>query len=174
MSIELPGTPQQVIEVVQILGLEGVIAKRKTSRYTSGRAQHRWVKLKLDKQQEFVIGDIDPDRWCGCAFVGYYEGKELRFAGQVRAGFTPHVRREVFARLKPLPPPSARSPTSRTVSLEWGAGVTPEQMRDMQWLTPNLVAQVRFVEWTTDGHLRHAAFLGLGSDKTAKGIRRET
>jgi bifunctional non-homologous end joining protein LigD len=52
--------------------------------------------------------------------------------------------------------------------------VTPEQMREMQWVKPQLVAQIRFVEWTADGHLRHAAFLGLRADKPARGIQRET
>jgi bifunctional non-homologous end joining protein LigD len=52
--------------------------------------------------------------------------------------------------------------------------VTAEEMNEMQWLRPKLVAQVRFVEWTADGHLRHPAFLGLRSDKKVDAIRRET
>ena len=176
LSIELPGTPQQVIEAVQSLGLEGVIAKRKTSRYTSGERNTAWVKLKLDRQQEFAVGGYRPGpSGVDALLVGYYDGKDLRFAGKVRAGFTPHVRREVFAQLVPLHAsrcPFADLPSRKTS--HWGAGVTPEQMSEMQWLKPNLVAQIRFVEWTADGHLRHAAFLGLRSDKTAKGIRRET
>jgi bifunctional non-homologous end joining protein LigD len=51
--------------------------------------------------------------------------------------------------------------------------VTAEQMQDMQWLEPRLVAQIRFVEWTADDHLRHAAFLGLREDKAATAVRRE-
>jgi bifunctional non-homologous end joining protein LigD len=176
MSMELPGTPQQVIEAVRNLGLEGVIAKRNTSRYTSGDRNTAWVKLKLDRQQEFVVGGYRPgSNGVDALLVGYYEGKDLRFAGKVRAGFTPHVRRDVFAQLAPLHAsrcPFTDLPNSKTS--HWGAGVTPEQMSEMQWLKPKLVAQIRFVEWTADGHLRHAAFLGLRSDKTAKGIRRET
>jgi ATP-dependent DNA ligase len=106
--------------------------------------------------------------------VGYYAGKQLKFAGKVRAGFTPHVRREVFARLKPLHAsrcPFVDLPNSRTS--HWGGGVTAEQMAEMQWVTPSLVAQVRFVEWTADQHLRHAAFLGLRDDKRARDVRRE-
>jgi len=52
--------------------------------------------------------------------------------------------------------------------------VTAEQMEEMQWVRPLLVAQIRFVEWTSEGHLRHAAFLGLRTDKEARAIRRET
>ena len=55
----------------------------------------------------------------------------------------------------------------------WGGGVTAEEMREMQWVKPELVAQVRFVEWTAEGRLRHAAFLGLRSDKSAREVRRE-
>jgi bifunctional non-homologous end joining protein LigD len=58
-------------------------------------------------------------------------------------------------------------------SSRWGGGVTAEEMGEMQWLRPDLTAQVRFVEWTAEGRLRHAAFLGLRSDKSAREIRRE-
>src|SRR5687767_5134350 len=96
ISQELPGTAQQVIAAVQRLGLEGVIAKRKDSRYQAQRSG-AWVKLKLAKQQEFVVGGYRPGtHGVDALLVGYYEGKALRFAGKVRAGFTPHVRREVF------------------------------------------------------------------------------
>ena len=83
-------------------------------------------------------------------------------------------RREVFKALKPhhvddcpfvdLPNPK---------SSRWGGGVTADEMREMQWVKPELVAQIRFVEWTAEGRLRHAAFLGLRSDKSAREVRRE-
>ena len=175
ISQELPGTAAQVVAAVQQLGLEGVIAKRRDSRYD---AQHSgtWVKLKLDKQQEFVVGGYRPGtHGVDALLVGYYEGRVLKFAGKVRAGFTPHIRREVFARLVPLHQakcPFADLPSGRTS--RWGAGVTVEEMAEMQWVAPTLVAQVRFVEWTAEGHLRHAAFLGLRSDKKAREVVRET
>lgn len=157
------------------MGLEGVIAKRKTSRYTPGERNTAWVKLKLDRQQEFVVGGYRPGpNGVDALLVGYYDGKNLRFAGKVRAGFTPHVRREVFVQLAPLhigSCPFTDLPNSKTS--HWGAGVTLEQMSEMRWLKPKLVAQIRFVEWTADGHLRHAAFLGLRTDKSAREIRHE-
>jgi bifunctional non-homologous end joining protein LigD len=92
MSMELAGTPAQVIAAVQGLGLEGVIAKRRTSQYTPGERHTAWVKLKLDKQQEFVVGGYRPGpNGVDVLLVGFYDGKDLRFAGKVRAGFTPHV-----------------------------------------------------------------------------------
>jgi bifunctional non-homologous end joining protein LigD len=174
-SIELAGTPQQVIAAVTELGLEGIVAKRRSSRYTPGERNSDWLKLKLDRQQEFVIGGYRPGpHGVDSLLVGYYDDGRLRFAGKVRAGFTPHVRREVHACLKPLATdrcPFVDLPSSKTS--RWGGGVTAEQMAEMCWVKPTLVAQIRFVEWTADGHLRHAAFLGLRQDKPAAQVHRE-
>jgi ATP-dependent DNA ligase len=106
--------------------------------------------------------------------VGYYEDKELHFAGKVRAGFTPRLRREVGETLKPLEIakcPFVNLPNSKTS--HWGGGVTAGQMVEMTWVKPIAVAQIRFVEWTHDGHLRHVAFIGLRTDKKGSEIRRE-
>ena len=175
LSIELPGTPQEVIEAVSGLGLEGIIAKRRSSRYTPGERHSAWVKLKLDRQQEFVIGGYRPGPYgVDALLVGYHDDGGLRFAAKIRAGFTPHLRREVFGQLKGHH--VRRCPfidLPHTKASRWGGGVTAEQMADMQWVEPTLVAQVRFVEWTAEGHLRHAAFLGLRTDKPARAVRRE-
>jgi bifunctional non-homologous end joining protein LigD len=175
MSSDLPGSATQVIAAVRSLGLEGVIAKRRSSRYTPGERSSAWLKLKLDKQQEFVVGGYRPGpAGVDALLVGYYERGKLLFAGKVRAGFTPHVRREVAAELQRFHAgacPFVDLPNSKTS--HWGGGVTLEQMQEMQWLRPALVSQIRFVEWTADGHLRHAAFLGLRKDKKPGGVRRE-
>jgi len=175
LSIELPGTPQEVIEAVSGLGLEGIVAKRRSSRYTPGERHSAWVKLKLDRQQEFVIGGYRPGPYgVDALLVGYHDDGGLRFAAKIRAGFTPHLRREVFGQLKGHH--VRRCPfidLPHTKASRWGGGVTAEQMADMQWVEPTLVEQVRFVEWTAEGHLRHAAFLGLRTDKPARAVRRE-
>jgi len=175
LSDALVGTSQQVIEAVSRIGLEGIVAKRKDSLYQSGERSGAWVKLKLDQQQEFVIGGYRPGpHGVDALLVGYYDGKELRFAGKVRAGFTPHLRREVFNELKPLQAarcPFVDLPNSKTS--HWGGGVTAEQMSEMVWVKPKLVAQIRFVEPTNDGHLRHAAFLGLRNDRRPTEVRRQ-
>lgn len=174
MSVELPGRAAQVIDAVRRLGLEGVIAKRRSSRYSAGQRTATWLKLKLDRQQEFVIGGYRPGpHGIDALLVGYYEGRKLYFAGKVRAGFTPHLRREVFGQLAPFHAP--RCPFAdlpHSSSSHWGGGVTADQMGEMQWVAPRVVAQVRFVEWTSDDHLRHAAFLGLRTDKRPKEVRR--
>ena len=174
LSEPLPGSASQVVAAVRSLGLEGIVAKRKGSRYTPGVRGDLWVKLKLERQQEFVIGGYRPGaHGIDAILVGYYTGGGLRFAGKVRAGFTPHTRREVVGRLAPLHAarcPFVDLPNSR--ASHWGGGVTAEQMAEMRWVRPALVAQVRFVEWTIDDHLRHAAFMGLRDDKPAREVTR--
>lgn len=174
-SAELRGTAQQVIAAVSGLGLEGVVAKRRDSRYDAGQRSGPWVKLKLDQQEEFVIGGYRPGaHGVDALLVGFYDRRELRFAGKVRAGFTPHVRREVADALRPFHTPTcpfADLPNSRTS--HWGGGVTADQMAEMTWVKPEIVAQIRFVEWTADRHLRHAAFLGLRVDKAARHVQRD-
>jgi bifunctional non-homologous end joining protein LigD len=102
-SEALEGTAADVIAAVRSLGLEGILAKRKESRYVPGERSSAWQKLKLDRQQAFVIGGYRPgSNGVDALLVGYYEGKPLRFAGEVRAGFTPHLRRQVFANLEPI------------------------------------------------------------------------
>ena len=133
------------------------------------------VKLKLDQQQEFVIGGYKPgfDSF-ESLLAGYYEGAKLPFAAKVRAGFTPASRRAVASLFRGLE--AKRCPFADLPSIKsghWGEGITTEDMRELRWLKPTLVAQVRFVEWTMDQHLRHAAFVGIRDDKEARDVRRE-
>ena len=176
LSQDLPGSAAEIVKALRAAGIEGVIAKRRDSTYQPGERSSDWVKLKLERQQEFVIGGYRPDGANGfdALLVGYYEGKELRFAGKVRAGLVPHVRREVLGKLKPLQIqdcPFANLPD--TGFGRWGGGITADHMREMHWTKPQLVAQIRFVEWTAEHRLRHAAFLGLRLDKSAREVRRE-
>ena len=174
ISADLRGAASQVIEAVRSLGLEGVIAKRRGSIYQPGDRSSDWLKLRFDRQQEFVIGGFRPDgATVDALLVGYYEGKAFKFAGKVRAGFTPHIRRQVRLQLDPLRTgkcPFVDLPTEKS---RWGAGVTAEEMQEMVWTRPELVAQIRFLEWTAEGRLRHAAFLGMRMDKWPQEVRRE-
>jgi DNA ligase D-like protein (predicted ligase) len=176
LSQPLPGTGAQVAEAVRRLGLEGVVAKRRDSKYVPGTRTDHWRKFRTDRQQEFVIGGYRPgDYGVDALLVGYYAEGTLRFAAKIRAGFTPRLRRDVCDRLQPLlrrACPFSDLPSSGTA--HWGGGVTAEQMREIQWVKPQLLAQVRFVEWTAEGHLRHAAFLGLRDDKAPLDVVRET
>ena len=145
-SQELHGTPAAIVEAVRGLGLEGVIAKRKDSLYEPGERSDAWQKLKLENQQEFVIGGYRPSGSNGvdALLVGYYDDTGLRFAGKVRAGFVPHLRREVFKALKLHHVdecPFVDLPNSK--ASRWRGGVTADELREMQWVRPELVAARR-------------------------------
>ena len=176
LSQDLPGSVADIVKALRAAGIEGVTAKRRNSTYQPGERSNDWVKLKLERQQEFVVGGYRPDGANGldALLVGFYEGKELRFAGKVRAGLIPHVRREVLGKLKLLH--VAECPFANLPDADvgrWGAGITADQMREMHWTKPQLVAQIRFVEWTAENRLRHAALLGLRFDKSAREVRQE-
>ncbi len=177
VAMELKGLAADVVQAVRATGLEGVVAKRRKSVYAPGERSADWVKLRLDSQQVFVIGGYRPDGSdsLDALLVGFYESSELRFAAKVRAGFIPRVRREIVGKLRPLHTekcPFANLPDAK--KSRWGAGITAGEMTTMQWTRPNLVAQIRFAEWTEDSRLRHAGFLGLRTDKAALDVVKET
>ena len=105
---------------------------------------------------------------------GYYDGDRLMYAGRTRNGFTPIVRQQVFKKFRGLAIkecPFANLPEAK--SGRWGAGLTAAKMKDCRWLKPVLVAQIEFLEWTGDNHLRHTKFVALRDDKPAEQVRRE-
>ena len=171
----LPGSPKEIVPVVRQAGLEGVIAKQKDSAYTVSTRSLAWRKFKLSLSQEFVIGGYNPDsKTFSSILAGYYEDNRLMFAGKVRQGFNPASRRTLFNGLQPLKTnrcPFANLPLSKTG--HFGEGITKEDMAALQWLRPEVVAQVSFTEWTNSGLLRHATFLGLRGDKDPKEVIRE-
>jgi bifunctional non-homologous end joining protein LigD len=174
-SDELAGSADQVIRAVAAVGLEGVVAKRRSSRYEPGKRSGAWQKFKVQHRQEFVIGGYKPENTTFQSLVvGYYEHRKLRFAARVRAGFTAAQRAALFDLLRPLKTekcPFGDLPTGKTG--HWGEGVTDEDMKILRWVKPVLVAEVAFTEWTRDGHLRHSAFVGLRTDTDARSIERE-
>ena len=135
----------------------------------------RAEKERLRRDYVFVIGGYRPaDRTASMLYSSATTISGLAVRRQGKSGFVPHLRREVFKALKPHHVdecPFVDLPNSK--SSRWGGGVTADEMREMQWVKPELVAQIRFVEWTAEGRLRHAAFLGLRSDKSAREVRRE-
>jgi bifunctional non-homologous end joining protein LigD len=105
---------------------------------------------------------------------GYYDGQKLIYIARCRNGFTPALRAQLFKRLHGLQTeqcPFANLPEAK--SGRWGVGLTAAKMKECQWLSPELVAQVEFAEWTPDDHLRHAKFVGIREDKNARSVVRE-
>ena len=94
--------------------------------------------------------------------LGRYDEDGLVYVARTRGGFTPASRERLLARMRPLEVPGcpfANLPEAR--SGRWREGLTAEKMKDCVWVRPELVAEVEFVEWTPEGHLRHARFVGL-------------
>ena len=164
----------ELIRAAKELQLEGVIAKRKGSLYEPGRRSGAWVKYKINRSQEFVIGDYTFGKPFHALTVGCYEGKELKFVAKVRNGFVPHMHCALFPVLQELV--TDKCPFANLHEKgrgPWALGLTNGEMQDCQCLKPELVAQIEFNEWTPDGHLRHASFAGMRADKEPRGILRE-
>jgi ATP-dependent DNA ligase len=171
-STPFDAKPADLIRAAKELEFEGVIAKRKDSLYEPGRRSGAWLKFKLNRSQEFVIGGYTPGNPFDALIVGCYDGASLKFVAKVRSGFVPHVRREVFQRLAGLETkkcPFTNLPENRRT--QWA--LTANEMKECRWLKPQLVAQIEFTEWTPDGHLRHSSFAGLRDDKEPRQIVRE-
>jgi DNA ligase D-like protein (predicted ligase) len=110
LSEAFDAEPSELLRSAKELALEGVIAKRKDSFYEPGKRSGAWVKYRINQGQEFVIGGYVPDHPFDSIIVGYYQDGKLYYAAKVRNGFVPHVRREVFQRLKGLDIDSAEKP----------------------------------------------------------------
>jgi bifunctional non-homologous end joining protein LigD len=165
--------PADLIRVVREFGFEGIMAKRRDSCYESGERSGAWVKYKINKGQEFVIGGYTGGDPLDALIVGCYEKDNLLYVSKVRNGFVPHLRREVMKRLRGREIdscPFSNLPEKKRT--QWA--LTREEMRNCVWLRPELVAQIEFTEWTPDGHLRHATFVGLREDKSAREVIRES
>ncbi|MGQ0562985.1 MAG: ATP dependent DNA ligase [Gemmatimonadota bacterium] len=146
-------------------GWEGVIAKRRDSRYEHRRSCS-WLKMKCEASQELVVGGFtDPQGariGLGALLVGYYDGDEFVFAGKIGTGFDTRLLTELRARLNAIELP--KPPFTRGVGLP--------RVR-AHWVRPEIVVQVGLMEWTVHGKLRHARLLGLRTDKHARDVIRE-
>jgi bifunctional non-homologous end joining protein LigD len=164
-SDEFDAEPGDVLASACRLGLEGVIAKRRSSSYAS-RRNTDWLKLKCGRRQEFVIGGYTEPQGSrsglGSLLLGVHDGAgALQYAGNVGTGFNQKVLRELRATLDAIR--SEASPFASTDGIEGRP----------HWALPRLVAEVSFGEWTHAGHIRHAVFQGLRADKLAERIVRE-
>jgi bifunctional non-homologous end joining protein LigD len=160
------GEPQALLEAACEANLEGLVAKRRDSRYTSTRSA-AWLKLRCSRRQEFVIGGYtDPKgsrEGFGALLIGVYDDEgALQYAGKVGTGFDAARLDSIAAALRARE--RKRSPF---------AAVPAAERRAAHWVSPELVAEVRFKTWTSAGVVRQASFVGLREDKPAKAIVRE-
>lgn len=162
------GGGDTLLQAARDHSLEGVVAKRLGSTYQPGKRSPAWRKIKVRREQELVIGGWtvgtgNREDTFGSILVGYYEGAALRYGGAVGTGFDRRLLESLQASFRRLasdecpfdpPPPAAVRRTAR-------------------WLRPEMVCEVAFAEWTFDGVVRQASFLGLRDDKDARDVVRE-
>ena len=145
-------------------GLEGVVAKRADAPYESGLRSGAWVKCKVNRSRELVIGGYKPGgkHHFENLAVGYYEAERLVFIAKVKNGFTPALKEEIFERLQKLETaecPFANLPEPKNARR--GEALTEEAMKKYHWVRPELAAEVEFTDWTDANHLRHSRFVGI-------------
>jgi DNA ligase D-like protein (predicted ligase) len=166
---------RDLVASVKAQGFEGLVAKRRESRYEAGLRSGAWLKMRINRGQEFVIGGYTiGTRTFDALIFGYYEGDRLIYVARTRNGFTPALREQLFRKFRGLEIPECpfvNLPEEK--SGRWGQGLTKAKMKDCRWLKPQLVGQFEFLEWTGDSHLRHTKFVALREDRPAREVRRE-
>jgi bifunctional non-homologous end joining protein LigD len=151
-------------DVVAQRGLEGMIAKLRTSRYEPGRRSKAWLKVKIRREQELVVVGYEPGKGAradlGSLILAVYEGKELRYVGEVGSGLTQRTIKQLKTELdahRVDEPPVVNAP----------------RIKGAVWSAPRVVVRVEFSEWTDDGYVRQAAYKGFEIGKDPKSVVRE-
>lgn len=158
------GQGLETFKAIEKLGGEGIIAKKSASKYYENKRSKDWLKIKTSKQQEMVIGGFtDPSgsrNGLGALLLGFYEGDDFIYSGKVGTGFSDEILKELRTKLDKI--------ERKTSPFK-----TPPKLQGTHWVSPQLVAQIKFSEWTDSGSLRHPVYLGLRTDKEAKDVIRE-
>jgi bifunctional non-homologous end joining protein LigD len=154
-------SPTQMLEIAKSMGLEGIVAKRRNSRYEPGRRSRAWIKTALVQTQEVIVGGWTTGEGrrsgsLGALLLGAHdENNQLRYLGHVGTGFSDAMLRDLLAKLETIP--TATSPFDEPVPRE--------HERKAHWVRPLLVGEVVYRTFTSDGRLRHAAWRGMRPDK---------
>lgn len=153
-------------ELAKKSGLEGIVAKKEDSSYLPGKRVETWLKIKVKKQQEAVIAGYTEPRggrkFFGALVLGVYENNKLVYIGHTGGGFDERNLQKTFEKLTNL---KTKDPPFEEV---------PKTNSPVTWVKPQLVCEVSFSEWTSDGHLRQPIFLGLREDKYPEEVHKET
>ena len=167
--------PRDLLAAVREQGLEGIVGKQKDSEYQPGKRSGAWIKYRVNRGQEFVIGGYFPGpHGFDSLIVGYYDGDKWTYVARTRNGFVPASRRQVFSKLKHLVTaecPFVNLPETRRS--RFGEELNAEKMKKAVWLRPEAVAQIEFLEWTEASRLRHSKFVALREDKNPRSVIKE-
>ena len=168
---------EEFFKAAEQLGLEGMIAKKANSLYIPDHRSTEWLKVKVQKRQEVVIGGYTLNEGTSKLFsallLGVYESGAFQYVGKVGTGFTDKLQKEMMQLFKPLIMNSSPFQTEPDVNQPSRFRPNPPNAEAI-WLKPELVCEVNFAEVTSDGVFRHPSFKGLRTDKKAKEVVRET
>ncbi len=155
------------------LGLEGIMAKKEDSLYTPHLRSKEWLKIKINKRQEVVIGGFtkndDTSKTFSSLLAGVYEKGKLRYIGKIGTGFSAATQREMMQQFTPLVTRTIPFATEPDINKPSRFQPDPPHAT-ATWLKPKLVCEVSFTELTTDGVMRHPSFEGMRIDKSAKEV----
>jgi DNA ligase D-like protein (predicted ligase) len=175
ISDDVELAPIDLLSVAREQGLEGIVGKRKDSLYEAGQRSGAWIKYRVNRGQELVIGGYIPGpHGLDSIIAGYYDGENLIYVARVKNGLVETSRLQLFEHLHPLVTsecPFANLP--ETCRLRWSESLTLEGMKKCVWVRPEVVAQIAFLEWIEGDHLRHPKFVGQRDDKDAASVVKE-
>ena len=173
LSQAFAATPAQMLEAARQMQLEGIIVKRPDAPYVSQRSD-TWLKIKCTLRQEFVVCGFSERSGArgevGSLFLGTYEHGVLVYAGNVGTGWDARTGRELHARLAAIETETPTLDAAQVAPGRWSRRASGGE----RWVRPELVVEATFREWTPDGHVRHAVYVGLRPDKPAREVTRET
>jgi len=163
-SGHIKGKGSKAFKEVEKKGGEGLMAKKASSKYYLNKRSKDWLKIKISKEQEMVIGGFTNPKGSrsgfGSLLLGYYEDNKLLYSGKVGTGFNEESLKDMYEKLTTL---EQKTPAF---------AVKPKEP-NMHWVKPDLVAQIKYSEWTETNSLRHPVFMGLRTDKDPKDVTRE-
>ena len=163
----------EFFKAAERIGLEGIIAKKASSVYTSDLRSREWLKIKVHRRQEVVIAGFTKNEGTSKPFsalaLGVYDNGTLRYVGKVGTGFNDKMQKEMMAQFKPLI--TGESPFDVEPDVDKPSRFRPKRLgAKPTWLKPELVGEVAFAEVTSDGVFRQASFKGMRTDKKAKDV----
>ena len=161
----IEGTGTAMFRQAKKLGVEGIMAKKNESKYKQGERANDWLKIKTQKRQEVIIAGFTQPKggrnYFGALIAGVYKRGKLTYVGHIGGGFDDKTLESIYHMLKPLKQDTCPFETK------------PKTNAPVIWIKPDLLAEVTFSEWTSDGLMRHPVFLGLRTDKQPHEVTKE-
>jgi bifunctional non-homologous end joining protein LigD len=177
LSEVFPEKGNDFFKAAEKLGLEGIMAKKADSTYIPGARSKSWLKIKVHKRQEVVIGGYTinegTDKLFSSLLLGVFDRGRLQFVGKVGTGFNDKMQKEMMKQFKPLVIKSSPFSTEPDVNQPSRFRPNPPHAEAV-WLKPDLVCEVTYAEVTEDGVFRHPSFKGMRTDKKAQEVVLET